>query len=116
MPEKISGYVSDEMYEIIEEMRDHHDISEAKAISILLKEGVVAREMRYKLEIMDAKMDMMIESLGGEHGIAEKVGERLTEMKGDRLPETVSETDIEVEPLPEYQSNSEYVPDDISQS
>lgn len=87
MGERLSTYVDEEeTAEFIDDFADHHDISRSKAISILIHEGIDNRNLRYHLEVIDAKVELLLETLGEENRISEKVTERLAKTKGKKLP------------------------------
>lgn len=104
MGERISSYVDVDLVETIEAVAEHHDISSSKAIELLLVEGTRAREMRYRYEQLDAKLDLLIESLGGEPVAAEAVEERFEKVAQRRLPGGVSGVELADSPAPIFQS------------
>jgi hypothetical protein len=104
MGERIGAYVGEELVSTIEAVAEHHDISNSKAIELLLVEGVQAREMRYRYEQLDAKLDVLIESLGGEPVAAEAVEERFEQVAERGLPGGVTGVDLTDSPAPYFQS------------
>ncbi|WP_202911825.1 hypothetical protein [Natrialba swarupiae] len=59
---------------IIEAVAEYHGVRKSRAVELLLREGVQAREMRFRFEQLDAKLDVLSESLGGQP-LAEDAGE-----------------------------------------
>lgn len=110
MGERISSYVDGDLVETIEAVAEHNDISSSKAIELLLVEGVRAREMRYRYEQLDAKLDVLIESLGGEPVAAEAVEERFEQVAQRGLPGGVSGAELADSPAPIFQSGGD-IPD-----
>jgi hypothetical protein len=104
MGERISSYVDGSLLNTIEAVAEHHDISNSKAIEVLLVEGVRAREMRYRYEQLDAKLDVLIESLGGEPVAAEAVEERFKRVAERGLPGGLGDVDLTDSPTPYFQS------------
>lgn len=108
MKESITAKIDGNLDLIIEAVAEHHDISKSRTIELLLREGVNAREMRYRLEQMDAKIDILIESLGGEPIAREAVEERFETVTERGLPEAVAGVDLANEPLPFFRSTGDY--------
>jgi hypothetical protein len=104
MGERISSYVGEDLVDTIVAVAEHHDISTSKAIELLLREGVQAREMRYRYEQLDAKLDVLIESLGGEPVAAEAVEERFERVARRGLPGGVTGVDLADSPTPYFQA------------
>jgi hypothetical protein len=104
MGERISSYVDDSLLDTIEAVAEHHDISNSKAIVLLLVEGTRAREMRYRYEQMDAKLDILIESLGGEPVAAEAVEERFERVAERGLPGGLGGVELADSPAPHFHS------------
>jgi len=52
---KISGYIDDDLHNLMEEIAEYHDIPMTRVSELLLREGVNAREQRVKLEQLDVK-------------------------------------------------------------
>jgi len=110
MGERISSYVGKDLVTTIVAVAEHHDISNSKAVELLLREGVQAREMRYRYEQLDAKMDVLIESLGGEPVAAEAVEERFEQVAERGLPAGVTGVDLIDSPTPYFQAAGD-IPD-----
>lgn len=104
MGERISSYVDEDLDVTIEAVAEYHDIPKSRAVELLLREGVRAREMRYRYEQMDAKLDFLIESLDGESVPKEAVKERFETVSERELPADVVGVDLADSPLPFFQS------------
>ncbi|MCD2200904.1 hypothetical protein LPA44_13510 [Halobacterium sp. KA-4] len=108
MGEQISSSVDEGLNETIEGVAEYHDISKSRAIELLLQEGVRAREMRYRFEQLDAKLDLLIESLGGEPVAPEAVNERFEAVSERGLPGGLSGVDLADNPFPYFQSTGNF--------
>ena len=64
MPTQISGYVADELADLIDKIADHHNIAKNRAIELLLREGVNNRYQRIKMEQISTKVDRMLVEFG----------------------------------------------------
>jgi hypothetical protein len=104
MGEQISSMVDEDLNATIEAVAEYHDIPKSRAIELLLREGVQARELRYRFEQMDAKLDILIESLGGEPVAREAVSERFETVSDRELPAGVVGVDLVDNPMPYFQS------------
>lgn len=104
MGERISSYVDENLNETVEAVAEYHDIPKSRAVELLLREGVQAREMRYRFEQLDAKLDVLIESLGGEPVATEAVEERFAAVSERALPGGVTGVDLADSPLPYFQA------------
>ena len=101
--ERVSGTVNDELYSLLEEIGDYHDIPMSRVIELLLREGVNAREQRCKLEQLDAKLDVMINRFGVD--IDDEISERKKQVSGYPLVDGTTGADIDTknEPHPFFQ-------------
>jgi hypothetical protein len=104
MGERIGAMVDEDLNEILEAVAEYHDIPKSRAVELLLREGVQAREMRYRFEQLDAKLDVLIENLGGEPFAADAVEERFAAVSERGLPGGVSGVDLTDRPFPYFQS------------
>ncbi|WP_420191959.1 hypothetical protein [Haloplanus salinarum] len=104
----ITSRVDSDLAARIESVAEYHDISESRAVELLLREAMNARSLRYRMEQLDAKMDIMIESLGGEPVAREAVSERFETVTKRGLPEAASGVDLAEQPHPFFQSTGDY--------
>lgn len=108
MGERISAMVNEDLDVIIEAVAEHHSISKSSAIELLLREGVQAREMRYRFEQLDAKLDHLLENLGTSTNVASTVEERFETVTDRPVPAGVSGVELADSPLPYFQSAGSY--------
>lgn len=108
MGERISAMVSEDLDVIIEAVAEHHSISKSSAIELLLREGVQAREMRYRFEQLDAKLDHLLENLGTSTTVANTVEDRFETVSERPMPAGVSGVELADSPLPYFQSAGSY--------
>jgi antitoxin component of RelBE/YafQ-DinJ toxin-antitoxin module len=108
MKESISARVDNDLAAIIESVAAYHDIPKSRAIELLLREALNSRALRYRMEQLDAKMDIMIESLGGEPVAREAVSERFETVSKRGLPEAASGVDLAEQPHPFFRSTGDY--------
>ncbi|MFD1635324.1 hypothetical protein ACOZ4L_16525 (plasmid) [Haloplanus ruber] len=104
----ITSRVDSDVAATIESVAEYHDISESRAVELLLREGLHARAQRYRMEQLDAKMDILIESLGGEPVAREAVKERFEQVTDRGLPEATFAVDLEEQPHPFFQSTGDF--------
>lgn len=104
MGERISSFVDEDLNQTIEAVAEYHDIPKSRAVELLLREGVQAREMRFRFEQLDAKLDILIESLGGQPVAKEAVEERYQRVLERGLPGGVSGVDMADTPVPYFQA------------
>ncbi|WP_277543711.1 hypothetical protein [Haloarcula laminariae] len=104
MSQKISGYVDDELDDLIEAMSDHHGISRSRVIELLLREGANARETRLRIVQLEAKLDLIVESFAEQDAAKDKVREQMTELIDLPTPDGTTGTDLVEAPVPEFQS------------
>ena len=107
MGQQIGSYIDDDLYQLIEAIAEYHDIPTSRVVELLLREGVQARNLRYRFEQLDAKLDVFIESLGGEHAAEETVEQRLKKVGERGLPAGVTGVDLADKPLPIFQAGGE---------
>ncbi|NGM71377.1 hypothetical protein G6M89_20665 [Natronolimnobius sp. AArcel1] len=100
MSRNISSHVPDDVAAGIDAIAEYHDISASKAILLILLEGFHAREMRYRQEIIDAKLDVFIENFGVEEETQNKVESRLSEISNRSIPESTLGMELMDEPHP----------------
>lgn len=104
MTERISSYVSEQTGTLIEDLADHHDISESRAIQLLIREGIIAREHRLRLERLDAKLDIILELVGGNEQTEERISERLEAVTDYPFPDSTFDADLADTPHPLFRS------------
>ena len=100
--------IDEDLDVIIESVADYHDIPRSRAVEPLLREGVQAREMRYRYEQMDAKVDYLIDNLGVGSTATDAVEERFETVSDRSLPAGVSGVELADSPLPYFQSAGSY--------
>ena len=103
MPTKISGYVADELADLIDEIAEHHDIPKTRAHELLLREGVNNRYQRIKMEQIDIKMERMLIEFGlnADGTFGEEVKEHSEKIGNMPLPEGTTGVDL-VTPHPYF--------------
>ncbi|MDB9234942.1 hypothetical protein [Halorubrum ezzemoulense] len=113
MPTHISGYIADELADLIDEMADHHDISRNRVIELLLREGVNNRHQRIRMEQMDLKVQKMLVGLGVEQDgkFQEELAELSEEVGNMPLPEGTTGVDL-VTPHPYFGGGGWYYGDE----
>jgi len=104
MGDQISAMVDGDLNSILEAMAKHHDIPKSRVIELLLREGVHAREMRYRYEQMDAKLDHLIDSLNVGSTATDAVEDRFETVSERSLPAGVAGVELADSPLPYFQS------------
>jgi len=96
MPTHITGYVADELADLIDEMSEYHDIPRSRVLKLLLREGVNNRYQRIKMEQIDIKHErMLIElalDLDGTFG--KEVKEHSKQIGNMPLPEGTTGVDL----------------------
>ncbi|CDK38238.1 hypothetical protein [Halorubrum sp. AJ67] len=109
MPTKISGYVADELADLIDKIAEHHDIPKTRAHELLLREGVNNRYQRIKMEQIDIKVERMLIELGlNTDGIfSDELEERSEEIGNMPLPEGTTGVDL-VTPHPYFGDDGWY--------
>jgi len=105
MSKTICAHVNEELEAHIESLAEYHDISKSNAIKLLLLEGIRAREMRLRFEQLDAKLDVLIENLGGEQVAEKKIEDRLDRVLDRGLPGDLY--GLKSKPHPFYQPASD---------
>ncbi|PHQ43741.1 hypothetical protein Z052_02395, partial [Halorubrum sp. C191] len=75
---------------------------------LLLREGVHARQMRYRYEQMDAKLDHPINNLGVGSSATYAVEDRFETVSERSLPAGVAGVELADSPLPYFQSAGSY--------
>lgn len=108
MGDRISAMVDEDLNAIIDTVADYHDISKSQAVELLLREGVHAREMRYRYEQMDAKLDHLIDNLGVGSTATDAVEDRFETVSERSLPAGVAGVELADSPLPYFQSAGSY--------
>ena len=113
MPTQISGYVADELADLIDEIADHHDIAKNRAIELLLREGVNNRYQRIKMEHLNIKMERMLMELAidSDGELGEKLESRSKKIGNMPLPEGTTGVDL-VTPHPYFGGDGWYYDDD----
>lgn len=104
MGTKISGYVDDELAGLLEDIADHHDIPKTRALELLLREGVQAREHRLRLVQLEAKLDLLLESFAEEENAKTAVEDQVSEAMQTAVPQGTTGVDLVEEPHPAFQS------------
>lgn len=61
---QLQGYPSDDVYNAIESIAEHHDISMSKAVCLVLEEGLAARSRRVAAARVELKLDRLIDNMG----------------------------------------------------
>jgi len=109
MPTQISGYVADELADLIDEIADHHNIAKNRAIELLLREGVNNRYQRIKMEQIDIKMERLLSELGlnADGTFSEEVKEHSEKIGNMPLPEGTTGVDL-VTPHPYFGGDGWY--------
>ena len=109
MPTKISGYVADELADLIDEIADYHDIPKTRAHELLLREGVNNRHQRIKMEQINIKVERMLVEFGidpdGE--FSEEIKAQTEEIGNMPLPEGTTGVDL-VTPHPYFGGDGWY--------
>lgn len=100
--------VDEDLNATIEAVAEYHDISKSRTIELLLREGVQARELRYRFEQMDAKLDLLVESLGGDYVLGETVEDRFETVSKRELPADIVGVELANKPFPYFRSASDY--------
>jgi len=108
MGDQISAMVDEDLNSVLEAMAAHHDIPKSRVIELLLREGVHAREMRYRYEQMDAKLDHLIDSLNVGSTATDAVEDRFETVSERSLPAGVAGVELADSPLPYFQSAGSY--------
>jgi len=108
MGHRIGAMVDEDLNSILEAMANHHDIPKSRVIELLLREGVQAREMRYRFEQLDAKLDHLLENLGTSTTVANTVEDRFETISERPMPAGVSGVELADSPLPYFQSAGGY--------
>ncbi len=108
MGDQISAMVDEDLNSILEAMAKHHDIPKSRVIELLLREGVHAREMRYRYEQMDAKLDHLIDSLNVGSSATDAVEDRFETVSERSLPAGVAGVELADSPLPYFHSAGSY--------
>lgn len=116
MGENISSHVDEELNQLIESVAEYHNIPKSRAIELLLREGAHAWEMRLRFEQLDAKLDVLLNNLGGGADATEEVTERLETVMDRGLPGGTTGVDLADQPHPYFLSESELLdrPDDLA--
>lgn len=104
MGQNISGYVDDDLAELIEDIAEHHDIPRNRVHEILLREGVQAREMRLRMVQLEAKLDLILESFAEEENAKDAIDEQIGKAMALPIPEGTTGVDLADEPYPAFQS------------
>ncbi|MGQ3330455.1 hypothetical protein [Halorubrum sp. FL23] len=109
MPTHITGYVADELAELIDDIAEHHSISRNRTIELLLREGMNNRHQRIKMEQINIKVERMLRELGinsdGEFG--EEIAEQSKKIGNMPLPEGTTGVDL-VTPHPYFGGDGWY--------
>ncbi|QAU11381.1 hypothetical protein EKH57_00430 (plasmid) [Halorubrum sp. BOL3-1] len=100
--------IDEDLDAIIESVADYHDIPRSRAVELLLRKGVQAREMRYRFEQLDAKLDHLIDNLGVGSTATDAVEERFGTVSDRSLPADVSGVELADSPLPYFRSAGDY--------
>jgi hypothetical protein len=113
MPTKISGYIADELADLIDEMADHHDVPRSRVLELLLREGVNNRHQRIRMEQIDIKIERLLVDLGvnPNGGLREEVRERSEEVGNMPLPGGTTGVDL-VTPHPYFGGDGWYYGDE----
>jgi hypothetical protein len=104
MGQKISGYVDDELAELISAMADHHNVPEARIVELLLREGVHSRDIRLRILQVEAKLDLIVDGFAEEENAKELMREQVPTALGLPLPDGTTGIDLVDEPFPAFQS------------
>ncbi|MFC6751924.1 hypothetical protein [Halorubrum tibetense] len=109
MPTKISGYVADELADLIDEIADYHDIPKTRAHELLLREGVNNRHQRIKMEQINIKVERVLREIDvntdGEFG--EEIEAQSEKIGNMPLPEGTTGVDL-VTPHPYFGGDGWY--------
>jgi hypothetical protein len=113
MPTHISGYIADELADLIDEMADHHDVPRSRVLELLLREGVNNRHQRIRMEQIDIKVERLLVDLGvnPDGVLREEVRERSEEVGNMPLPEGTTGVDL-VTPHPYFGGDGWYYEDE----
>ena len=104
MGQKLSGYIDDELYDLIEALAEHHDIPKSRAHELLLREGVQARNHRLRLVQLEAKLDLIIDAFAEEENAKENIKQQMQDAMQLPIPDGTTGVDLVDEPFPAFQS------------
>ncbi|WP_123623340.1 hypothetical protein [Halorubrum sp. CSM-61] len=109
MPTKISGYVADELADLIDEIADYHDIPKTRAHELLLREGVNNRHQRIKMEQINIKLERMLREFGINSNMefSREIAEQSKKIGNMPLPEGTTGVDL-VTPHPYFGGDGWY--------
>lgn len=104
MGQKISGYVEDELGDLISAMAEFHNVPEARIVELLLREGAHSRDLRLRILQVETKLDLILDSFAEEENAKELMREQVPAALGVPLPDGTTGVDLVDEPFPAFQS------------
>lgn len=107
MVSQISASVDDDLYDLLESVSEYHGISLSRTVTLFLREGVQARDLRIRQEILAAKVDELLTTFGTDAD--ESAQERAKLAAQYTLPRGVSGTELADEPHPFFRPVGENV-------